>query len=711
MKQQQKETVFTMPAPRSTRTAVSRARVKLTPQQQAINTELSRLDKEHKRSYEAAAQGRLLSDWLISPGHINDDIKNALTTLRGRSRELYQNNAHVQNWYQLLETHVIGPDGFKFKCRVMQMKGGKLVPWTEVNDAAEYHWARFCARGVCDISGRHSMQSLLALATVTAARDGEAFLIKRKAVDKKKNPYGVAWQLIDTERLDTSYNRAATPAHGITPKQNAIVMGVEMDEYQRPVAYYFTETNATKAITTHAAKRTEVPESDVIHLFAQEHAEQVRGVPWMNAVMKSLHQLQMFEDYTLVAARIGASKTGFFYKDSPDRPEASALANGTDENGDLVIDAEPGMFQALPPGWKFQAFTPDFPAATFEAFVKSIKRSIANGLRIGYNTLFQDLSDVNYSSIRQDLIASRDMWQGLHKWVIETALVPMYEAFVVEGTANKAFVGGEYPIPPIATEALKRDYVFHGRTFPQIDPKADLESYKMLSDMGVISRVRIAEMVGEDIYAQGEEQAEYRDFVVSKDLNVVGINDPQVNAEMADKKEAREVQAQAMAQAAENASKQTEGTDTQAKVAAEERSAAFEALTRQFEAVQTTLREVLARNSSEKPVQLMTAEELGAALAAMAPKVEPVEPSQEQDLTAEELGQVLPELTPDLVEETAPDLVVETPQEPVEQPADTEQPDANTEALEQAVQELAAVVAELEADMSEQKEQEESANV
>ena len=644
--------VHTMPAPRNTRSRA--ALVPISAQQQSLITELARLDREHVRSYDAAKKGRLLSDWAINPGHINDDIQNALYILRGRSRELYQNNAHVQNYYQLLETHVIGPDGFTLKSRVMKKENGKLVPHVEINDAAEYHFSKFCEHGVCDVTGQHSLQSLLALVTTTAARDGEAILLKHRIAPTKKNPYGVAWQAIATERLDTTYNRAAVPALNVRPRLNAVVMGVEIDDKNRPVAYHFTDAILNNTNRGAAVKRIAVPASDVIHLFAQKHAEQFRGVPWLSAVMKSLHQLQMFEDYTLVAARIGAAKTGFFYKDEPGAVDASQLATGMDENGELVIDAEPGMFQALPPGWKFQAFTPDFPAATFEAFVKSIKRSIANGVRIGYNTLFGDLSDVNYSSIRQDLIASRDMWKNLHKWLIQRALEPIYESFIAEGLKSplKPFGNGNYQIPAIAIESVMSDYVFHGRSFPQIDPKNDAEAYKMLIEAGVMSNVRFAEIMGEDPYAQMEEQSAFRDFIKEKDLFVSGINDPEANADRQDIKAAADAQAQATELAAKTASdtatKVAEAKDTAATAERAETALEISALKRNLEDVTVLLRDALERKL-DKPLPILIAE----SIAEIVPEIIPV-----IDAAVEE-PETVAEILPGLVIEVLDEVIVD----------------------------------------------------
>lgn len=678
-RQQQKEPVYTLPKPQKP-TPTRSLRVVQTPQQQAIAAEFKRMDGELKRSYEVAKQGRLLADWVVNGVHINDDIAAALLVVRNRSRELYQNNPHVQNYFQLLETHVVGPDGYTLKVRTREKVGNTFQPRARINALVERHWKRFGARGVFDVTGRHSLKSLLALMVTTVARDGEAIVVRHTFKPTKKNPYGIAYQLIATDRLDLTHNV------GENDQGVSICMGVEIDRFQKPIAYHFNDAQANQSLQRRQSRRVRVPADQVIHIYAQEHAEQVRGVPWLNAVMLPLHQLKQFEDSTMVAARIGASKTGFFYNENGESGGAEALASGVDEAGNLVMDAEPGLLQALPPGWKFQAFTPDFPAATFEAFVKAIKRSIANGVRIGYNTLFQDLSDVNYSSIRQDLIASRDMWKNLHAWVIEWFLEVIYEDWLQQSFLNNALKDADgWAVPNTVISELLQDYDFFGRSFPWVDPKNDMEALILAINMGIISRPRVAEMMGEDIYAQGEESAAFRDFIKRLDLNVEGVNDPEANQDREDVKEAAEAAAQATENAAKTAAEQAErqaATAAQAQALANASTAdEVRALKRELDSVSSMLRDALER-ASQKPIQLMTADEIVQLAAEVKTEPEPEAPTQpvEEQPAAIEQPAEMPQEAPESA--------------PVEQ--------APTETLEEAVEALEAVLDAVEAQPGEE---------
>ena len=63
---------------------------------------------------------------------------------------------------------------------------------------------------------------------------------------------------------------------------------------------------------------------------------------------------------------------GFFTKS-----ETVKATKEEDEQGNLITQVEPGVFETLPSGVGFRSFSPDHQ--TFPAFVKSCLRSISAG--------------------------------------------------------------------------------------------------------------------------------------------------------------------------------------------------------------------------------------------------------------------------------------------------------------------------------------------
>ncbi len=180
------------------------------------------------RNYAAAQVNRLTQGWTTISGSANSDIHRSLDAVRARSRKLSNDDEYVKKWLAMVTTNVVGPVGFRFQARVYDTPA---KPDTLANDAIERAWEKFCKNGVCDVTGRQSMTDLQQLAIKAAARDGE-FLVQIVRGKSAANPFGLALQVLDVDRLDTGYNLAAIPGG------NAIRMGVEVNAYGRPVAYH-----------------------------------------------------------------------------------------------------------------------------------------------------------------------------------------------------------------------------------------------------------------------------------------------------------------------------------------------------------------------------------------------------------------------------------------------------------------------------------------
>ena len=128
----------------------------------------------------------------------------------------------------------------------------------------------------------------------SAARDGE-FLTFR--VRDRRLPYGYALQVLDVDRLDTKHNGE----YG----NNRIIMGVEVDDVMRPVAYHLLTTHpGDGTYLSRAGQRYErVLARDVFHGGVGDRPEQVRYMPWAHTAMLRLEMLGKFQTAAVVAAR------------------------------------------------------------------------------------------------------------------------------------------------------------------------------------------------------------------------------------------------------------------------------------------------------------------------------------------------------------------------------------------------------------------------
>jgi len=446
----------------------------------------------HKRNYAAAQVNRLTQGWSTISASANADIFRSLDALRARSRKLAMDDEYVKKWLKMVETNVVGPVGFRFQARVYDQPGS---PDTLANDAIESAWLRFGKKGVADITGKMTLATMCQLLIKAVARDGEYLvqIVRGKGAD---NPFGLALRVLDIDRLDTNLNRAGGP--GV----NTIRMGVEINEYGRPINYHLRTQHPGEVYnsTTGRAESTHVvvPAADIIHDFVCDRPEQVRGVPWAHAAMVRLNNLGGYEEAAVIAARVGASKMGFF---TTEDGQGEIVSTGTDDgtaDGGLVMDADPGSFQSLPSGVKFEAFDPDYPAAMYADFVKANLRGIASGLGVAYHALANDLEGVSFSSIRSGTLEERDSWMLIQEWFCSSFLDRVHAEFM-----QAALGFGQIALPNGATLPLGKidkfsAHTFIGRRWEWVDPRADIEADLSAINAGLKSPQSVVGKMGGD---------------------------------------------------------------------------------------------------------------------------------------------------------------------------------------------------------------------
>ena len=326
------------------------------------------------------------------------------------------------------------------------------------------------------------------------ARDGE-FLVRR--VRSRSYAYGYKLQVLDVDRLDLMHNVQAAPG------RNEIRMGVELDQYGAPVAYHLTSWHPGD-MRAGSPVRERVLARDVFHDFITVRPEQVRGFPWSHAVMKRVAMLNGYEESALVAARVGASKMGFFTQTGADgsavMPMPGDLADGQDAMGNLVKEVEPGMLEALPPGVQFQAFDPDYPHANFDSFVTAAMRGIAAGLDVAGHNLTGNMRDVNYSSARIAELGERDAWRDLQGYFIEAFALPCFADWLETALLVRAVtMDSGKALPADKADKFLEASGFQPRGWQWVDPTKEAQAAILQIQNRLKSRRQVVEEQGGDL--------------------------------------------------------------------------------------------------------------------------------------------------------------------------------------------------------------------
>lgn len=430
--------------------------------------------------FAAARWTRLTAEWTIWRRSADQEILADLGALRARARNLVLNNPFAKRFISQVTQNVAGPHGFRFKPKI-QLADGSMDKATNAELARA--WADWCRRDTCSVDGKLSFRALQRLVMSATPQDGEVLI---RMVEGFPNEYGFALQLIDADLLDEQYNLTPGPRGGAEVR-----MGVEIDKWGRPIGYWCWDKHPSEVRQTR--ERLFIPANEILHLYVPFRVGQTRGVPWFHAIMLDLKQLDGYSEAELIAARIAASKMGFFKT-----TEEGAAGWMPPQEGDkgierLQMEAEPGLMSQLPPGLDFQAWDPQHPNQVYKDFVKAILHGVGSGLDVCYHNLTGDLEGVNYSSARVGELDERDGWEALQQWLCEELHQRVYERWLA-----MASLTGQIDLP---TERIAdyRSVAWLPRGWAWVDPQNEIAAIEKALQIGLTSRTREAAYHGSDV--------------------------------------------------------------------------------------------------------------------------------------------------------------------------------------------------------------------
>ena len=354
--------------------------------------------RQSTRNYSGAAKTELTADFLTSSKTADEVLRWQLPTLRARSRDLDRNNDYAKAFFRHLKINVVGPEGIRLQSKIKNGAGKPNVP---ANKKVEGGWKQWGKKKNCTVTRQRSWLETQWQIIHSWARDGEVFIRKIKGYD---NEFRFALQFIMPDHIDTEFNVDLQNGHFIK-------MGIEYDSWKAPIAYHVNVKGSSESsYFFNGRERLRIPSDEMIHLFTQEREDQSRGVPWLHTAIIRLRNLGGYEEAALIAARIGASKMGFYISGTGD---AEYTGDDKDDDGNIVNEVEPGQFEKLPTGIDFKTFDPTYPHQQFGDFIKAALRGASSGMGILYNNLANDLEGVSFSSIRSGTLAERDMYRIL----------------------------------------------------------------------------------------------------------------------------------------------------------------------------------------------------------------------------------------------------------------------------------------------------------
>lgn len=419
-----------------------------------------------QRMYAAARSSRLTGG-LGSGGNSSADaeLSSSLTQLRARSRQMVRDSAYARRAKAVVVNNVIGT-GIGMQAQVRTSRDGLA---DRVNDDIESEWDTWCAADSCHTGGALHFHDLERAALGQVFEAGEVFVRKHYfGVGASRVP--LALELIEAERV---------PHEIVVPGAEALAgeqrMGIEVDRFGRPVAYWIRQRHPGDLRTSAAAtdRFERVAAADVYHLRIVERWPQTRGEPWMCTTVRKLDDMNEVTSSEVAAAR--ASSYYFATIETPEGDGPVSTLEGEDEQP--VMNIEPLSVQELKPGEKLNFHTPNRPNTQLDPFLRMMLREVAAGCGVSYESLSRDYSQSNYSSSRLALLDDRDGWRVLQRWWIRSFRQPLHKAWLQQAVLARALAS--VPASQYATDPAKFEAVlFKPRGWSWVDPTKEVTAFK-----------------------------------------------------------------------------------------------------------------------------------------------------------------------------------------------------------------------------------------
>lgn len=438
-----------------------------------------------ERKFSGAKRGRLYADWFTSNASANAEIWSSLTTLRNRSRDLCRNNDYARGVIQKLTDNVIYL-GIGFQAQVKQIKNPDKND-DRINNLIESAWKAWGNEPkYCHTEGKLNWAQMQQLVFRSWLESGEVF-IRQVNQSFSGSPIPFALEIIEADRLAEDHNQV----YG----NNQVVMGVELNKWKRPVAYWFYQEHPGELFQGRggvvARDLLRIDATEIIHLHDIERPGQVRGVPLLASTLLRLKNVGDYEEYEQIAAKAAASIMGLITTDAAD-----ILGEPKQTDDSLPADEEmkAGVLRYLAPGEHLEAFDPKRPNPNVTGFIECQLRASGAGIGASYEHTANDYTKTNYSSSRLSLLNSRDRFKILQRNFAEKFNRNVYIAWLDLAVLSGVLNFPDYESRPTRYHNIRWQY----RGWAWVDPHKEVQATLASLAGGLTTMTKVSAEQGED---------------------------------------------------------------------------------------------------------------------------------------------------------------------------------------------------------------------
>jgi len=443
--------------------------------------------KKQQRTYDGAGRGTALtSGWFTSGTSADAEIWGSLKILRDRARSLYQNDPYLSGMVNSLIDNVVDK-GITLQSKVRMRRRDEYD--LRVNHQIEawfYKWAE--NPSWCDVRGQNDFYDFQRIILGSKVIAGEVLvrIVRRRFGD---SPIPLALELIEADQLDDTHSVAQGPSG------NEIRMGVEVDGWGRPMAYWILPNHPGDLFFRNGrnggSSPVRVGAENILHLVNRKgwRPGQTRGVSALHSILLRLKNLHSYEEAEVVKARYQACIGAYIQSDLPE------TEGEIDQYGQPIEYLEPGLKERLRPGETIAAFDPSSPNPNLPDFIKHLLRSVAKGAGVSAYTATGDVTDANFSSMRTALLEERKRFKIEQSLLIQEFNHPVYRVWLEQAVLSGAVNLPGYDLNP---DFYLCDQ-WSGAGWDWVDPLKDVQATELGLAIGTQTLTDALASLGHDL--------------------------------------------------------------------------------------------------------------------------------------------------------------------------------------------------------------------
>lgn len=466
--------------------------------------------------YHGARMSRLTSGFGVANSSADAELSTSLTNLRTRSRQLLRDSPYARRAKNLVVNNVIGP-GVGMQAKVQSE--GTLAK--TINNSIEEGWEEWAQAKNCHTGGELCFPDLERQGMDQVFAAGEVCMrMHLRKFGASKVPLAI--ELIEAERMADELSQVGAAQRG-----NQIRIGVEVDEFFRPQAFYFRRAHPGDILYNGLVGGSDaferVPSEAIFHLRVITRWPQTRGEPWLCATGRKLNDMDGYSEAEIIAARAAANLI-FTKKSAPGSNPLKPMGERRDDGGD-EFTVEPGMGYKLLEGEELNMHNPARPNTALDPFMRYMLREMAAGLDVPYDALSQDYSQTNYSSSRLAILDARDAWRTMQWWWIRSFRYPLHLLWLRQAVLSRA-------IPKISLESYMLNparferVAFKPRGWDWVDPSKDVASFKEAIKGGLTTRTQIIAQTGNGLDREELDDERAEELKYSQAVGLTYDTDP-----------------------------------------------------------------------------------------------------------------------------------------------------------------------------------------